>query len=297
MLLSLALLSPFSASAGTVVRVNTSLGDFFLELYDDVTPITVDNFLSYVNQGLYNDTIIHRLSPGFVIQGGGYTFYEDVQTFYEYPAGNPIYNEPRRSNQRGTIAMAKVAGNPHSATNQWFINLGNNSFLDNDNGGFAVFGHVMGDGMNVVNAIAGLTPMYLIQGWDRFPVRNYTLGTRLLRSNLVFVNMEVAGSTEGHAAEYKPETGRLRVFVDAGGLGLMSVEMALLGETPELTVKLDQTRMFPLSERVDNMPVFNTDNGQLTIPEVYVNGAVMWRNVSFQLTDNDQLIFTLTGAE
>jgi peptidyl-prolyl cis-trans isomerase A (cyclophilin A) len=296
LLLYLALLVPLSASAGTVVRVNTSLGDFYLELYDEVTPITVNNFLSYVNGGLYNDTIVHRLAQNFVIQGGGYTFYEDIQFFYEIEAGNPIVNEPRRSNLRGTIAMAKLPGNPHSATNQWFINLGNNTFLDNDNGGYSVFGHVLGDGMNVVNAIAGLQPVRLITGWDFFPTRNYTTPP-LRRDNLVYLNMEVAGSTDGVVAEFKPGTGRLRTFVDAGALGLMSVEMVLTSEDPQLIVKLDPTRMFPLPQRLDTMSVFNNNTGELTIPEIYVNGEVMWRNVRFQLTDEQQLVFTLTGLE
>lgn len=287
---------PLNLNAGTVVRVNTTLGDFYLEMFDEVTPITVNNFLGYVNSGRYNGTIVHRLSPGFVIQGGGYTFYEDVQSFYQIEAGNPISNEPRRSNQRGTIAMAKLPGNPHSATNQWFINLGNNTGLDTDNGGYAVFGRVLGDGMKVVDAIAALNPVYLIDGWDRFPTRNFT-GGRLLNSHLVFLNMEVAGRTDGHAAEFKPDTARLRTFVDAGPLGLMSIEMALLSETPALTVKLDPTRMFPLPARVDNMATFIPDTGRLTIPEVRVNGAVTWRNVRFMLTDATQLVFTLEGVD
>lgn len=287
---------PLSLNAGTVVRVNTTLGDFYLEMFDEVTPITVNNFLGYVNAGLYNGTIVHRLSPGFVIQGGGYTFYEDVQSFYEIEPGNPIVNEPRRSNQRGTISMAKQPGNPHSATNQWFINLGNNTGLDIDNGGYAVFGRVLGDGMKVVDAIAALNPVFLITGWDRFPTRNYT-GGRLLNSHLVFLNMEVAGRTDGHAAEFKPETGRLRAFVDAGALGLMSVEMALLGETPALTVKLDPAKMFPLPARVDNMAMFDSNTGRLTIPEVRINGEIVWRNVRFMLTDAAQLVFTLEGVD
>lgn len=295
-LLGLCLLFPVSSWAGTVVRVNTSLGEFFVELYDTTTPRTVENFLGYVNGGLYNGTIVHRLAPGFVIQGGWITFIEEVQSFMEIPVGNAVVNEFRVSNQRGTIAMAKIDGNPNSATSQWFINLGNNTFLDTNNGGFTVFGRVLGNGMQVVDAIGALTPMSLVPGMDRFPTINFT-GGRLLNSNLVFLNMSVVGSTTGDAAVFSPETGRLRTYVDAGALGLMSVEFALTSESPALTIKLDPARMFPLNDRVANMAVFDNASGQLTIPEIRVNGAVAWRNVRFQLTNTEQLIFTLTGLE
>lgn len=144
-------------SQATVVELQTSQGNFSVNLYDKSTPVTVANFLKYTNSEKYNDVIIHRVVPGFIVQGGGVVFNDDqklelVETF------DPIQNEPKFSNVRGTIAMAKVAGNPNSATNQWFINLADNSAnLDVQNGGFSVFGEVIGDGMAVVDKIAGLS--------------------------------------------------------------------------------------------------------------------------------------------
>ncbi|MEX2172626.1 MAG: peptidylprolyl isomerase [Pirellulales bacterium] len=140
----------------------------FIELFDD-RPLTRDNFLQYVNAGLYDGSFMHRLSRNFVLQGGGF-----YPTFQSEPAPlnvslnpnavvdldgnaatpnptilNEFGNSPFRSNLKGTLAMAKVGGNPNSATNQWFVNLGNNAAnLDNQNGGFTVFARVVGDGMS-----------------------------------------------------------------------------------------------------------------------------------------------------
>ena len=136
-----------------------SVGEsFIVELYDDqnknnqTTPITANNFLEYVMDGSYNQTLIHRLVPNFVIQGGGYTW---PSVASNQTGGVPItlqskgeiINEPLNSNLMGTIAMAKISGSPDSATSQWFINLGDNLHLDSQNEGFTVFGHILGDGI------------------------------------------------------------------------------------------------------------------------------------------------------
>ncbi len=131
---------------------------FFVELYDEqnknniATPITVNNFVKYVNDGSFEKTIIHRLSTDFVIQGGGYKWPSKPSNQADgYPirlvSKGEIINEPGNSNLMGTIAMAKVSGFPDSATSEWFINLTDNKNLDSQNGGFTVFGHILGDGI------------------------------------------------------------------------------------------------------------------------------------------------------
>jgi cyclophilin family peptidyl-prolyl cis-trans isomerase len=138
------------------VIIETPLGDIEVALLDDVAPETVANFLKYVNDGDYQNSFIHRSVPGFVIQGGGFTFVDSALD--AVPTDPPVVNEPGRSNTRGTVAMAKQGGDPDSATSQWFINLADNSAnLDNQNGGFTVFGEVVGDGMVVADAVAELT--------------------------------------------------------------------------------------------------------------------------------------------
>ena len=130
----------------------------YFELYDRpglaerTTKKTAKNFLNYVNQGLYNGSIIHRAVPDFIIQGGGFSVADGVTPIESL---GPLKNEPGNSNVRGTVAMAKIGGDPNSATNQWFINLNDNSSnLDEQNGGFTVFGEVLGSGMEVADAIS-----------------------------------------------------------------------------------------------------------------------------------------------
>ena len=122
-------------------------------------PLTVANFQDYVDANAYRDSIIHRSIPGFVIQGGGFAPTDLVET-NPIDENDPVTNEfsSNRSNTRGTIAMAKLGGDPDSATNQWFFNLEDNSNnLDNQNGGFTVFGQVLGQSdLDIIDAIAAL---------------------------------------------------------------------------------------------------------------------------------------------
>ncbi|WP_075186139.1 peptidylprolyl isomerase [Teredinibacter haidensis] len=159
----------------TTVQFQTSLGNFEVILFDEDTPQTVANFLDYVDNGLYTETMIHRSVKNFVIQGGGLTFSnEDGPVYTETNA--PVSNEPVYSNLRGTISMAKVACDPNSATNQWFINLTDNSAeLDPQNGGYAVFGQVAGDGMQVVDSIAQLPVFNMGSSFSTLPLTGYTL--------------------------------------------------------------------------------------------------------------------------
>ena len=176
------------ASAQTIVRYDTVMGGFNILLFDDITPITVTNFLGYVERGDFDNNLIHRSASNFVIQGGGWTFDGSARVeprdYPLVPQGEMIQNEPFLSNTRGTIAMAKLAapedggppnGGPDSATNQWFINLGNNSAnLDNQNGGFTAFGVVLDDGMDVVDAIAALPTFSFLSPWNQGPMRSYS---------------------------------------------------------------------------------------------------------------------------
>jgi peptidyl-prolyl cis-trans isomerase A (cyclophilin A) len=143
-------------SQATIVEFQTSHGNIQVNLHDESTPKTVDNFLSYVNEEDYVDTVIHRVEPNFVVQGGGFKFNGEA-ALAAISTRSAVENEPKWSNVKGTIAMAKVANLPNSATSQWFFNLNNNSAnLDIQNCGFTVFGQVIGDGMNVLEAIADL---------------------------------------------------------------------------------------------------------------------------------------------
>lgn len=138
------------------VLMETSKGNVTLELYPEKAPITVENFLSYTNKGTYNDTIFHRVIKNFMNQGGGFTT-DYVKKKTRQPIANEAFNGLK--NKLGTIAMART-GAPHSATNQFFINTANNSFLDHKEKsmrgwGYTVFGKVI-SGMDVVERIANV---------------------------------------------------------------------------------------------------------------------------------------------
>ncbi len=133
------------------IRFSTNLGDIDLKLYEDKAPLTAKNFRDYVDSGFFDGTIFHRVIPGFVIQGGGFT--ADMQ---QKKTNAPICNEADNGvkNTRGTLSMARTS-EVNSATSQFFINLTDNAFLDHGDRdfGYAVFAEVVA-GMDVVDEIA-----------------------------------------------------------------------------------------------------------------------------------------------
>lgn len=145
-----------SSSTGMVfaqnIKLNTTAGEIILELNSKAAPKSVENFVTYVKAGHYDGTVFHRVIDDFMIQGGGMTI--DMSEKITL-APIPLESKNGLKNERGTVAMARTM-NPNSATSQFFINLENNSFLDQtnapDGNGYAVFGKVV-KGMNVVDKI------------------------------------------------------------------------------------------------------------------------------------------------
>lgn len=163
-----------TAANATIVRVETVIGDFDINLYDNATPATVANFLGYVQNGDFSDSIFHRSVTNFIVQSGGFRTDLNAQVT-SIPTNPAVTNEPVYSSVRGTIAMAKLGSDPNSATSQWFINLGNNAAnLDSQNGGFTVFGEVIGDGMDVINALATLPKFAFASPFDELPLQNFS---------------------------------------------------------------------------------------------------------------------------
>lgn len=171
-LLALALTAALPALAGNPkVLMQTSLGNVTLALDAEKAPLSVANFLRYVDDGYYDGTVFHRVIDGFMIQGGGFT--ADIER--KPGSRDPIRNEADNGlkNLRGTLAMARTS-QPHSATTQFFINLVDNSFLDfrekNRRGwGYAVFGKVT-DGMDVLDRIAKLSTTARPNGMRDVPI-------------------------------------------------------------------------------------------------------------------------------
>src|SRR6476619_6069631 len=173
--------SPQPAPGNPVVLVSTSFGDVTVELFKDRAPVSVENFLGYVEEGFYPGTIFHRVVSGFVVQGGGFT-----ANMTEKATRPPIQNEATNGlrNLRGTVAMARTQS-LRSATSQFFFNVANNSDLDHTgfaprDFGYAVFGRVLA-GMDVVDRISR-TPTHSAGGMDDLPVEPVVItGVKLVR--------------------------------------------------------------------------------------------------------------------
>jgi peptidyl-prolyl cis-trans isomerase A (cyclophilin A) len=149
-----------------MIRFETTLGDFTIELFDKEAPLSVANFLRYIDDEFFDETIFHRIVPGFVIQGGGFT--EDMTQKKTQP---PVKNEADNGlkNKRGTLSMART-NDVNSATSQFFVNLKDNEFLDHSRGnfGYAVFARVT-EGMDVIDKIAAAETGRR-RGFDDVPV-------------------------------------------------------------------------------------------------------------------------------
>jgi len=149
-----------------MIRFETTLGDFTIEFYEKEAPESVANFKRYIDDGFFDGTIFHRIVPGFVIQGGGFT--EDMSQKRTKP---PVKNEADNGlkNSRGTLSMARTS-DINSATSQFFVNLKDNDFLDNSRGnfGYAVFARVS-QGMDVIDKIAAVETGRK-RGFDDVPV-------------------------------------------------------------------------------------------------------------------------------
>ena len=162
-------LSTLSYAENTKVLLETNHGDITIELNEEKAPITVKNFISYVEKKFYDNTIFHRIIDGFMIQGGGFS---NEEMPAQKKPDDPIKNEGKKSglsNIRGSIAMART-NDPHSATSQFFINVVDNKNLDPGGfsaDGYAVFGKVT-KGMDVVDKIksvkTGSTPLKTLRG-------------------------------------------------------------------------------------------------------------------------------------
>ncbi len=206
------------ARALPIATFNTSLGSFEVELRSDVAPLTVQNFINYVDSGAYNNTIIHRSVSDFIIQGGGYSAAGAPFTATNSPppiaTNAPVQNEYDLPNTAGTLAMALLANEPNSATSQWFFNLADNS-SNLDSQSFTVFGDVLGNGMNVIDAIAAV-PVFDGSGvwgsaFSDLPLQNFdnTTATQITTDNLVMIN-SVTIST--------PEPGTVVLLLSGGAL-------------------------------------------------------------------------------
>ncbi len=216
----------------TIVRFETSLGDIDVNLYDETTPESVANFLTYITAGSYGNTLFHRSINGFILQGGGF-LYSNSWPPIAIQTNASVKNEPVYSNVRGTIAYAKLGGQPDSATSQWFFNLADNSAnLDNQNFGFTVFGEVTENGMDIIDSIIALNTFNLGGAFAEIPLQNYTTGTDPNDTNIILItSIDVIDSSISTASGLNPiVTTRAELGSDtsSGGGSLSGIMLLLL---------------------------------------------------------------------
>ena len=288
---------PIYSQGGTIVRVSTSIGDFSIELLDEVAPLTVQNFLDYVRRNDFNGTYFHRVIDNFVAQGGAYRFEPFVGPI-DVPTDAPIINEVNVSNLRGTVAMAKLDGDPDSATNQWFVNIEDNVNLDTLNGGFTVFGKVLGSGMDIVEAIDEQPTIDLGLKASSAP---YVSSAYKDPSDFLYMNVEVVGRYSGAPHVYELESGLLISSVDIdNGNDLVSMNFNSVPSAEKFIIQANLESVIPRNGPVENAASFVTSEGRLYIPRLEVNsndGVTIANNVVFVLTKSSPVQFTLESFD
>lgn len=282
--------------SGTVVAFDTVYGTFQVQLFDDIAPATVQNFLEYVDSGAYDGSFIHRNAllddnTPFVVQGGGFKY--EAPNSYVSVADNPptVLNEYQVSNTRGTIAMAKLGSDPDSATTQWFFNMGDNSAnLDNQNGGFTVFGEVIDNGMDIVDQMAA-TPVWdassLNSAFTDLPLRDFTNDHYPNNDDLVVINSITRSSVEELTYTTVSNSSPTRVFATFdNGIMTLFTDGTSLPEDVTLTIEAkDQND--------------NTVQGTFTVhvgaAQESIDGDqtpdLVWRNVA----DGRNMAWEMTG--
>jgi cyclophilin family peptidyl-prolyl cis-trans isomerase len=237
---------------GTIVRFATDLGNIDMEMFDKGAPATVANFLGYVTRGDYNNTFFHRAVSNFIVQGGGYSA-STIDNPVHIPTQAAIRNEfsPSRSNERGTVAMAKVTGEPDSATSEFFYNLANNNNsaaiadLDVQNQGFTVFGRVINNTMPVVDTIDGLPKAnppdvkfqnLPLQGSPPATADNVVkIGTATVVPETALFNYQLT-SSDPELATPVVENGVLKLLYGAGRLGTATITITAVDVNSNTTV-------------------------------------------------------------
>lgn len=220
-ILSLIMATSSLSISATTVELQTSEGNIHVNLFDEDTPQTVANFLSYVEDNSYTNTIFHRSIAGFIVQSGGFTI--DGTETTAVPKKASVVNEPVFSNVSGTIAMAKVGGQPNSATSEWFFNLGNNSAnLDLQNEGFTVFGQIITEGDDGAETVATLARIEDVQTCGELPLVDFDCNSDATPSveNYITINQVIVlDSSASTAANLSPARNTLIIESNSGSSG------------------------------------------------------------------------------
>ncbi|MCB1671468.1 MAG: peptidylprolyl isomerase [Gammaproteobacteria bacterium] len=330
LLLNLLLLGAASVEAGTIVRVSTTVGDFSIELYDAVTWRTVANFLGYVNgEALdingdplggtvnFNQTYLHRTQSAEtqgigIVQGGAYRFQSFTGPIPITTSGliPNVLNEPQYSNTRGTIAMAKIAGNPDSASYQWFFNTSDNSNpLDIDNGGFTVFGQVLG-GADGSDTEAGMQVLDTIQGLQKYrpcvvsvacpradfaPIVTEEYGGKP-DEEFVFVSMAVVSRYSQAVNLFEPLSQQIMGAVAVDDVAAYRIRFQVLVVDNQIILDPIVDSLLLLRDIPAEAATFSSGSNRLIFPSIELSESDTLCNVEFELSDPQAPQFRLLGT-
>jgi peptidyl-prolyl cis-trans isomerase A (cyclophilin A) len=284
--------------------METNVGNFCMELFPQAAPNTVANFLHYVDDGDYTNSMVHRSVPGFVIQGGGYTVFGNI--IGTMTVDPPVVNEFNQSNLRGTVAMARLGGSVNSATSQWFVNLANNTALDSVDGGFTVFARIV-TGMDIVDSIAALQRFNLTgalgSAFSDVPTTAPAGATDISATQLIRVTRAYRTDTHPGLLPYQCSLtspgdtltefcGSTVTFpVLVSGVLYEGTLQYVPGRTG-LVFSVDKSKLKVLTDTGQARATFA--GGVLTIPSLR-NGARAFNNVTLQMTSSNPLEFTVSG--
>ena len=290
------------AEAGAIVEVQTSFGIFYLEIDEESAPLTGGNFLNYVRSGRYKNTFIHGAIGGSLIRGGGYTFANCADGPQRIELDDPIpLEDTGLSNLDGTIAALRPSSDINGATSEWFINLGADTGLDTQDGDYAVFGRVLGDGLNVVRNIS-LANLVRLGFFLETPTSNYFQSTvncqQFSRDNLILVLMAVVNEDSLAAtASFDAVSELLEVNVDLGKEGFIRVPFAVSVSDEQTIISARLESAVDLHQPVPNMASYDANSGRLTVPSIGIDGEISFRNIVFELSDATSATFVLRSIE
>lgn len=283
--------------ANPVSCFKTTEGDFCIELFEFQTPISVNNFLGYIENESYVGSIFHRSVPRFILQGGGFEVIDNGNggvSLVSLAKRDPIQNEFGISNTRSTVAMAKLGGDPNSATNQWFVNLVDNaSNLDNQNGGFTVFGQIIYDGMATIDTITSLPIVNFGGELANTPTKNFD-GENVRPEIFISVDSITVKNPTGI---FDKEALTFTVGVD--GNKFYAVQLDLIATEPNIVFQLDVAKIksLQINQAEKNIAIFSSQEGILSIPSVMISDSDIVSNVVMELTNADIFEFTLQSLE
>lgn len=285
-----------SAQAATVVNVQTILGDFKIELYEDLAPNTVARFLSDIEAGTYHFSMIHYAANSFFV-GGRYVFNSCAQGPEElnFPASIAA-EETGLANTTGTFAMVRDQSNPQLLTGEYLVNLGNNTASSPSTAPVVIGKVIEGlgnadrilDQWRVAMSISLSVPTVNYNGIYTVQCGFFT------RDNLIQVSMSVESVDQGEAVNnFDSASQRLQVKVDAGSEGLLSLAFTIVETAPEVIIQAIPETVTALTATVDGIASYDPVSETLTLPVLAVDGVATYSNMVFKLTDAAQLQFTL----